>query len=222
MKVLLTGAAGFIGGHAYDYFTSKNDEVLVVDKFSYAADLQARKRISNLIELDICDHSLLDVVADFCPEFIINFAAETHVDNSIINNTEFIKSNILGTTNILDICKRLNVKLCHISTDEVYGPAYSFPFTENDKLSPMNPYSATKASADLMISAYHNTHSVQYLIVRPSNNYGPRQNKEKFIPKLIDSIINEKKMPLYGNGNQLREWTYVEDTCKAIRKCYIF
>lgn len=218
MKVLLTGAAGFIGSHAYEHFVSENDDVLVIDKISYAANDVAKSKIKNLVELDISDKKLLDIVKSYNPECIVHFAAETHVDNSIKSSDQFILSNVLGTANVLDACRNFNIKLCHISTDEVYGPADNKAFIEEDELNPMNPYSATKAAADLMIKAYQNTHKINYLIIRPSNNYGPRQNKEKFIPKLMDCIINQKKFPLYGSGDQKREWTYVEDTGKAVRK----
>lgn len=218
MKVLLTGAAGFIGSHAYEHFVFENDDVLVIDKISYAANDVAKSKIKNLVELDISDKKLLDIVKSYNPECIVHFAAETHVDNSIKSSDQFILSNVLGTANVLDACRNFNIKLCHISTDEVYGPADNKAFIEEDELNPMNPYSATKAAADLMIKAYQNTHKINYLIIRPSNNYGPRQNKEKFIPKLMDCIINQKKFPLYGSGDQKREWTYVEDTGKAVRK----
>jgi len=217
MKILMTGAAGFIGGHAYDHFVSSGDEVLVVDKLTYAANESTKKKIKNLVEIDISDDKLIQITEKYQPDVIVNFAAETHVDNSIKNSRDFVLSNVLGTTNILDICKKLSIKLCHISTDEVYGPANDKPFSETDQLNPMNPYSATKASADMMIKAYHNTHKINYVIVRPSNNYGPEQNKEKFIPKLIDCIQNGTKFPLYGNGNQQREWTYAVDTATMVR-----
>jgi len=218
MKVLMTGAAGFIGGHAYDHYTSLGDEVLVVDKLSYAANPEIKTKIKNLIELDISDRDLLLVIKDFKPDVIVNFAAETHVDNSIKDSYDFIVSNVLGTANLLDACRDLKIKMCHISTDEVYGPANDKPFFENDRLNPMNPYSATKAAADMMIKAYKNTHKVDYLIIRPSNNYGPKQNKEKFIPKLVDCLLNGDQFPLYGNGDQKREWTFVEDTAAITRK----
>lgn len=218
MKILMTGAAGFIGGHAYDHFVSRGDEVLVVDKFSYAANPLAKNKIKNLIEIDVSDKDLLPLVKDYRPNYIVHFAAETHVDNSINDSYDFVVSNILGTTNILDACRSYKIKLCHVSTDEVYGPASDKAFTEEDHLNPMNPYSATKAAADLMIKAYRNTHKIDYVIVRPSNNYGPGQNKEKFIPKLMDCIINKKKFPLYGTGDQKREWTFVADTGTTIRQ----
>lgn len=218
MRVLMTGAAGFIGGHAYDHYVSCKDEVLVVDKFSYAANPAARDKIKNLIDMDMSDKDLLPLIKDFKPEVIVNFAAETHVDNSIKDSYDFIVSNTLGTANLLDACRDYKIKICHISTDEVYGPATDRPFTEKDRLNPMNPYSATKAAADMMIKAYRNTHKVDYVIVRPSNNYGPNQNNEKFIPKLIDCIVKGKKFPLYGAGDQKREWTYVADTASITRK----
>jgi len=214
----MTGAAGFIGSHAYDHYISCGDEVLVIDKFSYAANLEQKNKIKNLIEMDISDKDLLPIIKDFKPQIIVNFASETHVDNSIKDSYDFIVSNTLGTANLLDACRDFNIKLCHISTDEVYGPANDRPFNEKDRLNPMNPYSVTKAAADMMIKAYKNTHKIDYVIIRPSNNYGPNQNKEKFVPKLISCILNETKFPLYGLGDQKREWTYVEDTASITRK----
>jgi len=218
MKVLITGGAGFIGNAAVKYFQKMNDEIVVVDKLSYAANLNHVQNCS-FFKLDICEtDKLKEIVRNFIPDVIINFAAETHVDNSISSADEFIHSNFVGVHSLLNVCKETNTKLCHISTDEVYGPADDHPFTEEDALNPMNPYSATKASADLLIKSFHNTHKVPFLIVRPSNNYGLNQHNEKFIPKLIESIKEKKKFPLYGDGSQIREWTFVEDTVQLIRE----
>lgn len=218
MRTLITGGAGFIGSHAYEHFISQNDDVVVVDKLTYAANHDFKKSIKNLVEMDVSDRDIFSTIKDFKPDVIVNFAAETHVDNSIDDSYDFIISNTLGTSNLLDACRKFGIKLCQVSTDEVYGPANILPFVEEDRLNPMNPYSASKAAADMMIKAYRNTYGIQYVIVRPSNNYGPRQHKEKLIPKLIDCVINGNKFPLYGQGNQKREWTYVEDTGRIIRK----
>ena len=219
MKIILTGGAGFIGGHAYDHFTSIGDDVVVIDKMTYASDFKALYRIENLKVFDICDTPRLSaIVKDFGPDMIVNFAAETHVDNSIRSSRQFVMSNVLGTTSILDVCAEYSVPLCHVSTDEVYGPAGTRPFVEEDQLNPLNPYSATKAAADMMISAYRNTHKVKSFIVRPSNNFGPRQFPEKLIPKLLQQISAGNKFPVYGDGSQEREWTYVKDTVSIIRK----
>jgi len=218
MKVIITGGAGFIGGHAVQHFVECGDDVINIDKLTYAANV-SRTKVCRFVQSDIRDVSSLDsVVKDFSPDFIINFAAETHVDNSIKNSKVFIESNLEGAAALMDVSVKNGIPLCHISTDEVYGPAGIHPFNESDQLCPMNPYSATKAAADLMLKSYRNTHGLNYLIVRPSNNYGPGQHQEKFIPKLIDSIRYKKLFPLYGTGNQEREWTYVTDTVSVIRK----
>ena len=217
MKVIITGGAGFIGGHAVRHFVASGDEVLNIDKLTYAGKIENTK-FSQFTKLDICETEILhDVVRKFSPDYVVNFAAETHVDNSIRSSREFIRSNIDGATSVMDVCRRVGVPLCHISTDEVYGPATDRPFTEYDPLHPMNPYSATKSAADLMLAAHRNTHGLNYIIVRPSNNYGPGQHPEKFIPKLVRCLREEKKFPLYGVGDQEREWTYVGDTVRIIR-----
>jgi len=217
MRVIITGGAGFIGSQAVKHFVNMNDDVMNVDKLTYASNI-SNLSCSNFIKDDICNtESILSLVKDFKPEIIINFAAETHVDNSIANCDEFVKSNIEGVKSLLNVCKETKTRFCHISTDEVYGPATTNPFVERDRLSPMNPYAATKAAADLMIQAYNNTYGINYAIIRPSNNYGPNQHSEKFIPKLIDCLKIGKKFPLYGIGDQEREWTYVCDTAKIVR-----
>lgn len=219
MRIIITGGAGFIGGHAYEHFTSLGDEVLVVDKLTYASNSRLASSIQRLERVDVCDSERLDrVFEDFDPDIVVNFAAETHVDNSISSSREFVVTNVLGTASVLDACKKHSIRLCHISTDEVYGPATCSAFKEDGALSPQNPYSATKAAADLMIQSYGNTHGLPYLIVRPSNNYGPRQHSEKLIPKLLKCLSTGTRFPLYGTGDQIREWTYVVDTVSSIRR----
>jgi dTDP-glucose 4,6-dehydratase len=221
MRVIITGGAGFIGGHTVKHFVELGDVVINVDKLTYASNFENIKH-SEFLKLDICEKKeLVNLIEKFSPDFLINFAAETHVDNSINDNKEFLLTNILGAASVIDACRLTGVKLCHVSTDEVYGPASDRPFVEEDKLNPMNPYSATKAAADLMLEAYRNTYNLDYLVVRPSNNYGPKQHPEKFIPKFLKCIAENKKFPLYGDGAQEREWTYVEDTVKIIRKLLI-
>lgn len=218
MRLLITGGGGFIGYHAVKHCISNGDEVLNVDKVTYAADIN-KLRTSNFLKLDVADLKLFqNILNGYKPDCVIHFAAETHVDNSIKSYEEFVDSNIKGTASVAMACSNLGIKLCHISTDEVYGPAGDRPFTEDDKLNPMNPYSATKAAGDMLVKSFHNTYKLQYVIVRPSNNYGPGQHEEKFIPKLIKSIETNKKFPLYGDGMQVREWTYVKDTVAVIRK----
>jgi dTDP-glucose 4,6-dehydratase len=218
MKVIITGGAGFIGGHAVQHFVEEGDDVLNIDKLTYASKIE-NTQISKFVNLDICEtDKLCKIMKEFSPDVLINFAAETHVDNSINSSKEFVKSNLEGATSVMDSCVKNNVKLCHISTDEVYGPAFDRPFTESDILCPMNPYSATKAAADMMLPAYKNTHNLNYIVVRPSNNYGPNQHQEKFIPKLINCINKKTQFPLYGVGDQEREWTFVKDTTRIIRR----
>lgn len=217
MNVIITGGAGFIGGHAVKHFQNLGDSVLSIDKLTYASK-KVNLQDSNFLQLDVCEtEHLIEQIKKRKPDFLIHFAAETHVDNSIVNCDDFIHSNVKGVASVLNACKATGTKLCHISTDEVYGPAYDRPFNEDDSLNPLNPYSSTKASGDLLIKSYRNTYGLDYIIVRPSNNYGPNQHTEKFIPKLIDCLKKETKFPLYGAGDQEREWTYVEDTVKLIR-----
>lgn len=221
MKVIITGGAGFIGGHAVRHFVSQGDDVINVDKLTYAAKID-NIRHSKFFNLDIRDtEGLLNLVQSSEPDFIINFAAETHVDNSIEDCSEFIKSNVEGIVSLMNVCRKTKSRLCHISTDEVYGPATDSAYDEEDKLNPMNPYAATKAASEMMIKSFINTYGIECVIVRPSNNYGPHQYKEKFIPKLLNYIEEGSKFPLYGDGKQEREWTYVSDTVEVIRKLLI-
>ena len=221
MNILITGAAGFIGSHAADWFTKNEYGVVVLDSFTYASNIENTEGFyedaiagydldinENKQVVYICKHHNID--------WIINFAAETHVDNSIESCSEFIWSNILGVSSLLDACRETGTKLFHISTDEVYGDIESGSFCEQDRLLPKNPYSATKASAENFIIAYSNTYGIEYLMARPSNNYGPRQHKEKLLPKMITNLLNDDKVPIYGDGKNIREWTYVKDTVKAI------
>ncbi len=211
---LITGCAGFIGSHAADLFYENGHNVVGVDKLTYAGN-HAPKKIINY-EMDICDKVIESVCQEFNVNCIINFAAESHVDNSIKGYDSFIKSNIQGVKNLLEICKKLDIPLIHISTDEVYGPIREGSFHENAKMNPQNYYSATKAAAEHLVSAYHNTHNVQYMMVRMSNNYGPRQHEEKFLPTILKSLSTGKKIPLYGKGDNVRDWIYVKDSVRAI------
>lgn len=223
VNVLITGAAGFIGSHAAEEFLTKGYNVVGVDKFTYAAkennvEVCRKSKKFKLYRKDICDYeSMLQICKKEKIDWIINFAAETHVDNSIKNSSEFLKTNIYGTMTLLEVCKVLKVKMFHISTDEVYGSRTSGSFLETDKLDPRNPYSATKASAEHMIKSYENTHGVESIIVRPSNNFGPRQHSEKFLPTILNAFRYQSKIPVYGSGKQVREWLYVKDNTRAIR-----
>lgn len=218
MRLVVTGGAGFIGGAAVNHFLSAGDEVLIVDNLTYASNLDGLL-CSKIEKIDVCDtDSFTKVLKDFEPDLVFHFAAETHVDNSIKDYRVFTRTNVEGTASVLSACSKTSTKLCHISTDEVYGPAESRSFSEKDPLHPMNPYSVTKAAADLMVQAFKNTYGLDYLIIRPSNNFGPRQNKEKFIPKLINCLNTGEIFPMYGAGDQSREWTYVQDTASYLRK----
>lgn len=218
-KVLITGCAGFIGGHALDSFLNNGCEVIGVDKMTYAANpstVEPREGFTFYKE-DVCDTEAMKNIAEkHNVDYIIHFAAESHVDNSIKGDNCFIDSNITGTKSLMEVCKSLNIPICHISTDEVYGPIADGSFSEDDKLSPQNFYSATKAAAEHIVCAYSNTFDIDYVMIRMSNNYGPRQNTEKFIPTILKSIKSESKIPVYGNGLNVRDWIYVKDSVRVI------
>jgi dTDP-glucose 4,6-dehydratase len=221
-NVMITGCAGFIGSHAVDYFLEKGYNVTGVDCFTYAGKSgnilhQNNHSSFDLFNLDICSTSSIKEVCSMRSiEWIINFAAETHVDNSIKSSSSFIHSNVEGVRSLLEVCKDSSTKLLHISTDEVYGSIESGDFFEYSKLDPRNPYSATKAAAEHLVTAYNNTYNTQFIIVRPSNNFGPRQHYEKFLPTIIRSIMRDKKVPIYGDGLNIREWLFVRDNVAAI------
>lgn len=224
-NVLVTGGCGFIGSHYVRLLVNSGYDVTILDKMTYAADL---KRIGNInphrLKLyvgDICDEELCnEIFSDINIGTIVNFAAETHVDNSIKDSKPFIHSNIEGVQNLLDIARKEEIRFCQISSDEVYGSTEydDQTFKETDKLNPGNPYSATKASADLLVLSYFKTYGSNVVITRSSNNYGPYQHIEKFIPRMITLGIQGKDLEVYGNGNNIRDWLYVEDNCQAIKK----
>jgi dTDP-glucose 4,6-dehydratase len=222
-KFLITGGLGFIGGNFLKILTNKypKSKFLNIDKFTYAASKDLAKELRreknyNFHKVDICDfNKLRKKFEDFNPDIVIHFAAESHVDNSIKKPYDFINTNIIGTYNLLKLLKK-KTKIIHISTDEVFGEANKNSFTESSKYDPRSPYSATKASSDHLVRAWSNTYGINYNIINSSNNFGPYQNKEKFIPVVINSIINQKKIPLYGNGENIREWIYVDDFINAI------
>jgi dTDP-glucose 4,6-dehydratase len=229
-NVLITGAAGFIGSHFLE--TCRNNKfedvnvTALVDKISYASNVETLKFINfwkiPFYHSDIQDTStMIRAIVDNNVNIVVNFAAETHVDNSIRDAKPFIESNVKGTLSVLEACRATKIKLLHISTDEVYGPAGDDGFNEEDKLNPKNPYAATKAAAEHLVESYRNTFGVDSLIVRPSNNYGPRQHIEKFIPKYITNCLAGKPFPLYGDGGQIREWFYVKDNARMIRELVI-
>ena len=226
-NIMITGCAGFIGSHATDYFLQRGHEVIGLDALTYAGNTDNLKAaFSNkdfeFFEEDICNTSrVLEICKRAGVEWIFNFAAETHVDNSIFDDTGFIHSNMIGVQSLLKVCQDLNVKLFQISTDEVYGSTRRGSFSESDKLTPKNPYSATKAAAEHLITSYANTYKTQFIIVRPSNNFGPRQHDEKFLPTIIRSLSEGKKIPIYGDGKNVRDWLFVKDNVKIIYDLWI-
>lgn len=228
MKILITGGAGFIGSNFVRFFSERhsNDEVSVLDKLTYAgnkeniADLINSKKIK-FIKGDISDKRFIfGLFKKERFEFVVNFAAETHVDRSIVNPDIFIITNIIGTQNLLDACREFPVnKFIQISTDEVYGDLGSDSknfFTEKTSLYPSSPYSASKAAADLLALSFYKTYKMPIIISRCSNNYGPYQFPEKLIPYFFQLASQNKSLPIYGDGKNIRDWLFVEDHCEAI------
>lgn len=237
---LVTGAAGFIGSNYIKYILKKHDDIKVVilDALTYAGNLATiANDIDNercfFVRGNICDSELVErLFADYKFDCIVNFAAESHVDRSIDDPQLFLQTNILGTQNLMDAARRAwvtgkdetgyptwrkDVRFHQVSTDEVYGSLGSEGyFTENTPLCPHSPYSASKASADMIVMAYHDTYKMPVTITRCSNNYGPYHFPEKLIPLIIKNILEGKRLPVYGDGSNVRDWLYVEDHCKAI------
>ena len=220
--IFVTGAAGFIGSNFVHYLKRKGyDDIVVIDKLTYAANTNNLSPLTFPIEIiDIVNKDQLErAFQKYRPRFIFHFAAESHVDNSIEDATPFVDTNVRGTLNLLELSVKYKVeKFHHISTDEVYG-ALGYddaPFTEETPYNPQNPYSASKAASDHFVTAFGNTYGLPIIITNCSNNYGPRQHKEKLIPKTIRNIINGKKIPIYAQGQNIRDWIYVEDHCRGI------
>lgn len=221
---MVTGCAGFIGSHVTEEFIANGYTVIGYDAMTYAGKMSNLRNVEDnpnfkLVVESINETEVLTHVAlQHKCEWIVNLAAETHVDNSIRSCDEFLFTNVLGTKSVLNACRTTGMKLLHFSTDEVYGvPAEGESFTEESPLKPRNPYSASKAAADHLIAAYANTYGLKHLIIRPSNNFGPRQHEEKFLPKMIRNLLSNRKIPVYGDGSQVREWTYVKSTAAATR-----
>jgi len=222
MRVLVTGGAGFIGSNFVHYLLDNYDvEVTTLDALTYAGSPENLEGVLDhpsheFVQADIRDKELVEeLVADV--DTIVNFAAETHVDRSIDDTEPFVSTNIQGTQVLLDAAVEADIdKFLQISTDEVYGQILDGEFHENDPLNPRNPYSATKAGADLLASSYHTTHDLPVLITRTCNNYGPRQHDEKLIPKFLKRAAAGEDLPVYGDGSNVREWIYVEDNCRAL------
>ena len=228
MNILITGGCGFIGSNLIKFILEqKADEVSKVvnlDSLTYAADLENTDEfIGNpkysFAKIDLCDiENLRGVIYNHKITHIIHLAAESHVDNSIKDASAFIQSNIVGTFNLLKMCMEFDIqRFHHVSTDEVYGDlGPTGKFDENTPYDPKNPYSASKASSDMLVRAYHHTYGMPITISNCSNNYGPNQHKEKFIPTVINCILEGRKIPLYGSGTNIRDWIYVEDHCSAV------
>ena len=227
-NILVTGAAGFIGANFAEYFANKypNYNIVVVDKLTYAGNMENLKNVMNkitFVQADICDfEKMKDIFKKYNIDGVIHFAAESHVDNSIKTPFVFTQTNVIGTHTLLETAKQIwgegsSNKFVHISTDEVYGTlGKEGYFTETSPIKPNSPYSASKASSDLISLAYHDTFKMNVTVTNCSNNYGPYQHNEKLIPHMIKLALNNEKLPVYGTGENIRDWLYVEDHCKAI------
>ena len=223
MTVLVTGGAGFIASNFLHRICWSYDDVIVLDKLTYAGDYENIRDLPiTFYQTDIADeHNCEFIFNKHRPQSVFNFAAESHVDNSIKNCSEFIHTNINGTVNLLNLSVKYDVsRFLHVSTDEVYGSIEEGSFKEDTIYNPRNPYSASKASSDHFVMAYHHTYGLPTVITNCSNNYGPRQHIEKMIPKIITNILKNEKIPVYGKGEQIRDWLYVEDHCEALLDVY--
>lgn len=236
--ILVTGGAGFIGSNFIPYFLAKYSEYSIInlDKLTYAGNLKNLKELDQhsdyeFIEGDICDRVLLEkIFSNNVVQGVIHFAAESHVDNSITGPGEFIRTNVTGTFTLLDVARKSwmespfkvkeqfkNARFHHISTDEVYGSlGESGLFTEETPYAPNSPYSASKASSDLIVRSYFHTYGMNVVTTNCSNNYGPKQHSEKLIPTIIRKALGHEKIPVYGDGKNIRDWLYVEDHCTGI------
>jgi dTDP-glucose 4,6-dehydratase len=228
-NILITGAAGFIGSNfvkmLIEKYSSLYNEIVIVDKLTYASNLSyldLYKDKFKFYQVDINYYNKMnEIIKKYNIDIIFNFAAETHVDNSISNSKNFIHSNYNGVHCLLELCRNNKIYLYHISTDEVFGSAHPGKFfKESDVYNPSSPYSASKAGADLLIKSYNKTYGLNYNISYCTNNYGPNQHKEKFIPTIINSLLNNIKIPVYGEGKNKRNWIYVDDHCEAIWKIF--
>lgn len=220
MRVLITGGAGFIGSNFIRHMLSAHPgyEIINLDKLTYAGNLENLRDLEGLpnyrfVKGDICDRGLVNGT-EF--DAIINFAAESHVDRSILDSYPFLQTNILGTQNLLEITRKRKCRMLHVSTDEVYGSIEGGLFTEESPLQPNSPYAASKASSDLLVRAYYETYGIDATITRCSNNYGPYQFPEKLIPLVIMNALEGRPVPVYGDGLNVRDWIYVLDHCRAL------
>ena len=225
MKLLVTGGAGFIGSCFIKYILNNHQDWSIVnlDALEYAGNPDNLREVENnsnykFVHGNICNRVLVSDIMHEC-DCVVNFAAQTHVDRSIVSPDAFVETNIKGTFNLLDAALKSGGKrFVQISTDEVYGSIEEGYFTENSQISPNSPYSASKASADLLALSYYSTYGLSVSVTRCSNNYGPNQYPEKLIPFFITRLLNDKTIPLYGDGLNVRDWLYVYDHCSAIEK----
>ena len=221
MSLVITGAAGFIGSNLlHNLIDIYDSEIVVIDYLTDASDVDNVPEFVTLYPVDIADRYMVDEIFDkHRPEYVFHLAAESHVDNSIEDCIPFVETNVIGTINLMNSSLEYDVKkFMHISTDEVYGALreYDPSFTENTPYDPQNPYSASKASSDHFVKAYVNTHNLPAVITNCSNNFGPRQSSEKFIPKAITNLLRGQKVTVYGEGREIRDWLYVQDHCEAL------
>lgn len=223
MRILVTGGAGFIGSNFVHYLlrTHASDEIIIVDKLTYAGNLRNLGDAlldprCRFIRADVCDPAIGDIVSG-C-DAVVHFAAESHVDRSIEDATPFIRTNVEGTWRVIEACRAARIsRFLHVSTDEVYGSlGPTGQFCETSPLVPTSPYAASKAASDLLVLCAVKTYQFPAIVTRCSNNYGPFQFPEKFIPLMISQALSGKPLPLYGDGRNIRDWIYVEDNCKAL------
>lgn len=229
MNIIVTGGAGFIGSNFVFYMlkTHPEDRIICLDKLTYAGNLSTLQPVMDqpnfrFVKADICDRkAVYQLFEEEKPDMVVNFAAESHVDRSIENPSIFLETNIMGTAVLMDACRKYGIKRYHqVSTDEVYGDLPldrpDLFFTETTPIHTSSPYSSSKASADLLVLAYHRTYGLPVTVSRCSNNYGPYHFPEKLIPLMIINALNDKALPVYGDGLNVRDWLYVEDHCRAI------